>query len=128
MELNTLIKMECVRNGITPRQLEQELGFSNGYLATLKFPVANMKRAEAICKRLNIPLYKLVGGEPEDSRGKDAEQQTETVLDFSVPVTDDPDAEADIRMLLELNDIGRAEIRGELRQMLRLKKYNDSLS
>lgn len=128
MELSTLIKMECIRNGITVRQLEQELGYSNGYLSTLKFPMANRKRALEISERLEIPLYKLIGGKPKDSPEKAPEQQTSPVSDFSVAVTDDPDAENDIRMLLELNDVGRAEIRGEIRQMLRLKKYNDTLS
>ena len=67
MELKDLIKLHCVKNGITISQLEKDLGFSNGYISILKFPMTNYHRAKAISEKLDIPMHLLVGGSPEES-------------------------------------------------------------
>lgn len=122
MDIVKLIKMKCIENGTTPRQVEQECGFSNGYLVTLRFPMSNYPRARLISEKLNIPLSDLVGGEPEKTSGED--------IDVFAVIRDryGADSADDVKMLLELDDLNRAELRGEMRQMLRLKKYAEKLS
>ncbi len=126
MELAKLVKMKCVEMGTTPRQLEHDLGFSNGYLSSLKFPMKNFQRAVTLSERLNIPLSDLVDGIPESKPDEPPPETTDITTDFAD--LSDPETSDDIRMLLSLNAVGRAELRGEMRQMLRLKKYNDLLS
>ena len=116
MDIVKLIRTKCIERDITVRKLEQILGFSNGYIQTLKTPMTNYVRAKAIADYLDIPVSQLVNHEPE--------QKTTDVPDFK-PIMDFIEkehgagtAEA-IKMLLELDPENRAEIRGEMRAMLR---------
>lgn len=128
MDIVKLIKMKCIENGVTPFQIEQELGYSNGYLLHQKFPMKNRARAEQLSERLNIPISQLLGYDPGGNPTE--EQSTPKTTDFYVNIADShgQDAADTVRMLLELNEVGQAELRGEIRQMLRMQKYNDMLS
>lgn len=124
MDIVKLIKAKCIEKDLSLKDLERALGFSNGYIQTLKKPMKNYDRAKALSEYLDIPIEALLyGRDPE-------EEKTAPVSDIIAAVKDqhgDGASEA-VRMLLELNDEGRAELRGEMRQMLRLRKYNDELS
>lgn len=122
MDIVKLIKMKCVEKGTTPRQVEQECGFSNGYLVSLRFPMVNYQRAKLISEKLDIPLPDLIGGTPEQAAGTDVDVFTVIRDKYGADSADD------VKMLLELDAVNRAELRGEMRQMLRLKKYADELS
>lgn len=113
MELKDLIKMNCVKKGITVSQVEKDLGFSNGYLSIVKFPMTNYPRAKAISEKLGIPIHELIGGDPEGSP-----VDVFALLEQAYG----KQTSEDIRMLLALSKIERAELRGEMRQMLRVKK------
>lgn len=81
--------------------------------------MVNYQRAKLISEKLDIPLPDLIGGTPEQAAGAD--------IDVFAVLRDKygDDASEDIRMLLNLNDLNRAELRGEMRQMLRAKKKTE---
>lgn len=103
MDIVKLIKMKCVEKGTTPRQVEQECGFSNGYLVSLRFPMVNYQRAKLISEKLDIPLPDLIGGTTEQAAGADIDVFAVLREKYG------DDASEDIRMLLNLNDLNRAE-------------------
>lgn len=125
MDIVKLIKTKCLELDMTTRDLERELGFSNGYIQTLKKPMRNYKRAKAIAERLNIPLSELINYGSEESAA--APQETPKTPDFEpvmkyIEETHGAGTAEAIQMLLELDSESRAEIRGEMRAMLRGNK------
>lgn len=128
MNTKMLIKQKCLEKGITVRQLEMRLGFSNGYITSLTFPSTSYDRMKAISDELDIPLsYLLKGYQEEDAQEEKEPEQKVDVMSVIEQEHGDGASEA-VKMLLELNPVGQAELRGEMRQMLRLKKYNDALN
>lgn len=124
MEINKLLRQKCIEKGISVRQLEIQLGFSNGYIQSIKSPLKNFERAKAIADALEIPVNSLLCGTDEQSDSKTG-GNTETpdfqpVLDYIERKHGSGATEA-IRMLLELDPEDRAEIRGEMRAILRNK-------
>lgn len=116
-----IIKKSCNERLISVRKLEQTLGFANGYIKNLTTPMINYPRAKKIADFLNIPVEALTGrpealyepkNEPNDIYERISEQYGSGATEA-------------VRFLLLLDSEDRAEIRGEMRQMLRLEKYKE---
>ena len=132
MNIQELIKVKCIEKHLSARKLETMLGFSNGYIKSISFPMANYDRAKAISDALDIPLSLLLKGYEDEQQEEQEVQKEETEQKVDVMAVIEQEhgdgASEAVKMLLELNPVGQAELRGEMRQMLRLKKYNDALN
>ena len=130
MDINELIRQKCREKRITVRRLEQELGFSNGYIQNMKKPIKNYERAKLIADALEIPVNWLLQGVdndiPAESEKAPKTPDFRPVMDYIVETHGQGTADA-VRMLLELDAEDSAEIRGEMRAMLRMQKYADGL-
>lgn len=118
-----VIRVKCAEKLISVRKLELALGFSNGYLKTLDKPMTNYIRAKQIADFLGIPVDALTG-HPEVLTEPKKESD-----DFYDQISEQYGSGATeaVRFLLSLDSEDRAEIRGEMRQMLRLEKYKEKI-
>ena len=128
-DISKAIRQACIDHGTTMKQLEKDLGFANGYIQSLKKPLKNYDRAKAIHDRIGVPMSVLLEGYVP-SPDEQEEQPAAEVPDALEIITEEhgEDAADTVKLVLQLNTVGQAEIRGELRQMLRLRKYNDALT
>lgn len=120
------LKKTCKEKGVPVSRMEKALGFSNGYVASLKGEyIPQYERAVAIANFLKIPLANLVSGYTPPAKGE--LRTVETAVEIIKEQSGDKAAET-VRLLLSLDDVDMAEVRGEVRQMLRLSKYAEMLS
>lgn len=126
MAIAEYLKETCKEKGVPVSRMEKALGFANGYVSSLKGEyVPQYERAVAMAKYLKIPLEKLIAGYTPPVAG---EQRTiETAVDIIREKTDESTAET-VRLVLSLDPVDMAEVRGEVRQMLRLAKYAELFS
>lgn len=118
-----IIKNKCTERLISVRKLEQALGFANGYIKNLTTPMINYPRAKQIADFLSIPVESLTG-HPEALY--ETKKESDDIYERISEQYGSGATEA-VRFLLSLDSEDRAEIRGEMRQMLRLEKYKEKI-
>lgn len=119
-----IIKAKCEEKNISIHKLETTLGLSNAYIKNRTTHMTNYPKAKLIADYLDIPIESLMGlSEPLEGR-KTADSGSEAIYETISSQYGEGASEA-VKILLSLDSEDRAEIRGEMRQMLRLKKYQD---
>lgn len=69
MDILDRVKQECYKKNVPISQLENDCGFSNGYIRNLKRGTMPMPKLEKVAKRLNVSVDYLMTGEndlPQD--------------------------------------------------------------
>lgn len=121
-----IIKNKCDERLTSVRKLELALKLSNGYIKKQTAPMSNYGKAKQIADFLDIPVEALTGHPEALEERKIADSGTEAIYETISSQYGEGASEA-VKFLLSLDSEDRAEIRGEMRQMLRLKKYQDKL-
>ena len=115
-----IIKKKCEEKGISIHKLETTLGFSNAYLKNRTTPMTNYQKAKLIADYLEIPIEALMGNPDALYNEKAADNPAGNLYNYISTEYGEGATEA-VKLLLQLDAEDRAEIRGEMRQMLRSK-------
>lgn len=82
--INTVeyVRETCKKQGIAISQLEQELGFANGYLNPKKLKKIPYDRAVLIADKLGLSVNLLVTGEEQEKPAPSGDELTEEEIKF----------------------------------------------